>query len=91
MKAPEISVVMSVYNNADTLSSALNSVLSQEGVLLEFIVINDGSTDESGRILDEAAARDPRLKVAHKKNEGLTRALMDGCALASAPWIARDT
>lgn len=88
--APDISVVMGVYNNADTLSAALNSILSQEGVALEFIVVDDGSTDGSAAILDEAARKDPRLKVVHKKNEGLTRALIDGCALASAPWIARQ-
>ena len=87
---PDISVVMSVFNNEDTLSVALDSILSQEGVKLEFIVIDDGSTDGSGKILDEAAARDPRMKVVHKKNEGLTRALVEGCAMASASWIARQ-
>ena len=87
---PDISVVMSVYNNAATLPAALESILSQEGVALEFIVVNDGSTDGTAAILDEAAARDPRLKVVHKKNEGLTRALIDGCAQARAPWIARQ-
>ncbi len=61
-----ISVVMSVYNNADTLAAALDSILAQEGVALEFIVIDDGSTDSSGKILDEAAARDPRLKMGHR-------------------------
>src|SRR6056297_3621885 len=87
---PDVSVVMSVYNNADSLPAALESILSQEGVALEFIVIDDGSTDGSGTILDEAAARDPRLKVIHKQNEGLTKALIEGCAMASAPWIARQ-
>ena len=88
--SPEISVVMGVYNNADALPAALESILSQEGVELEFIVVNDGSTDGTAAILDEAARQDARLKVVHKKNEGLTRALIDGCALASAPWIARQ-
>jgi len=86
----DISVVMSVFNNADTLPSALESILSQEGVDFEFIVIDDGSTDGSGEILDEVATRDSRLKVVHKQNEGLTRALIEGCAVASAPWIARQ-
>ncbi len=90
MSTPSISVVMSVYNNADTLPAALGSILSQEGVALELIVIDDGSTDASGQILDEVAARDPRLKVVHKQNEGLTRALIEGCGMASAPWIARQ-
>jgi glycosyltransferase involved in cell wall biosynthesis len=88
--APEISVVMGVFNHADTLPAALASVLAQEGVQLEFIVVDDGSTDGSAAILDQAAARDPRLKVVHKANEGLTRALMEGCARATAPWIARQ-
>ncbi len=87
---PELSVVMSVYNNADTLPTALESILSQAGVELEFIVIDDGSTDGSPEILDEAAAQDSRLNVVHKQNAGLTRALIDGCAMASAPWIARQ-
>lgn len=86
----ELSVVMSVYNNADTLSAVLGSVLSQNGVELELIAIDDGSTDGSAQLLDEAAARDLRLKVVHKQNEGVTRALVDGCAMASAPWIARQ-
>jgi glycosyltransferase involved in cell wall biosynthesis len=85
-----ISVVMGVYNNADTLPAALDSILSQECAAMEFIVIDDGSADGSAAILDEAAKNDPRLKVVHKKNEGLTRALIDGCAMASAPWIARQ-
>ncbi|MGD9781868.1 MAG: glycosyltransferase [Kiritimatiellia bacterium] len=89
-EAPEVSVVMGVFNNADTLPAALESILSQEGAELEFIAIDDGSTDGSAAILDEAARKDDRLKVVHKKNAGLTRALIDGCALASAPWIARQ-
>lgn len=89
-RTPDISVVMGVYNNASTLPSALASILSQKGVDLEFIVVDDGSTDGSAAILDAAARGDPRLKVVHKKNEGLTRALIEGCAMASAPWIARQ-
>lgn len=88
--APEISVVMGVFNHADTLPAALESILSQTGVELEFIVVDDGSTDGSAAILDEAARRDPRVNVVHKPNAGLTRALIDGCAVAAAPWIARQ-
>ena len=87
---PEVSVVMGVYNDADTLQAALDSILAQEGIALEFIVVDDGSTDGSAAILDAAAQKDVRLKVVHKSNEGLTRALIDGCAMALAPWIARQ-
>lgn len=90
MNPPDISVVMGVYNNGNTLPAALESILSQEEVALEFIVVDDGSTDGCAALLDEAARKDPRLKIVHKKNEGLTRALIKGCALASAPWIARQ-
>lgn len=87
---PELSVVMGVYNNADTLQAALDSILSQDGVDFECIVVDDGSTDGSASVLDAAAQKDPRLRVVHKKNEGLTRALIDGCAMAAAPWIVRQ-
>ena len=91
MTAPVISVVMSVYNNRDTLPVALADILAQESVALEFIVIDDGSTDGSAEILDAAARQDHRVKVIHKKiNEGLTRALIEGCAQASGRWIARQ-
>ena len=90
MNPPAISVVMGVYNHADTLPAALAGILSQAGVELEFIVVDDGSTDGTAEILDAAAKQDSRLRIVHKPNEGLTRALIDGCALASAPWIARQ-
>lgn len=88
--AHDVSVVMSVYNGADTLPSTLQGILDQEGCNFEFIVVNDGSTDASGRILDEWAARDARLRVIHQANTGLTRALIHGCAEARGEFIARQ-
>ncbi|MFN3629577.1 MAG: glycosyltransferase family 2 protein [Casimicrobiaceae bacterium] len=88
--APEVSVVMSVYNGAAALPRTLESVLTQTGVDFEFIVIDDGSTDGSGAILDDWAARDPRLRVIHQHNTGLTRALIRGCAEARGAFIARQ-
>ncbi len=52
LEQPEISVVVSLYNNTAMLPASLESVLSQEGVAPEFIVIDDGLTDGSGNILD---------------------------------------
>lgn len=89
MASPDVSVVMSVYNAAETVMESIHSVLSQEGVSLELIVINDGSTDGTAAILDEASRRDSRMKVVHKHNEGLTRALIDGCAAARGAYLAR--
>lgn len=90
MKIPEVSVVMSVYNGAQALPSTLQSILTQENCEFEFIVVNDGSTDASGQVLDEWAARDARLRVIHQANTGLTRALIRGCAEARGVFIARQ-
>lgn len=90
VEKPEVSVVMSVYNGAGSLPATLQSVLSQQGCHFEFIVVNDGSSDESGRILDAWAARDARLRVIHQTNTGLTRALIRGCAEARGEFIARQ-
>lgn len=86
---PDISVVMSVYNGAAHLIETCESILSQEGVNLELIVVNDGSTDLSGEMLEKYAARERRLHVIHQANLGLTKALMKGCSVAQAEYIAR--
>ncbi len=86
----EVSVVMSVFNGAASLAETLASILDQEGCTVEFIIVNDGSTDASGPMLDEYAARDSRLRVIHQANTGLTRALVRGCAEAQGDFIARQ-
>ena len=54
-RLPDISIVMGVYNGADRLRETMESVLSQEGVSLEFIVLDDGSTDGSAVVLESHA------------------------------------
>src|SRR5919197_1200716 len=88
--SPEVSVVMSVYNGAANLRETIDSILNQEGVSLEFIIVNDGSTDESPRILAEYAERDLRINIIRQENQGLTRALIRGCAAAQGTYIARQ-
>ena len=87
---PEVSVVMGVYNGEESLRATLNSILAQSGVDFELIAVDDGSTDSSGAILDELAARDSRVRVIHQENRGLTRALITGCAAARGRYIARQ-
>src|SRR5438445_3821400 len=87
---PEVSVVMGVYNGASHLAATLDSILSQDGVELEFIVVNDGSTDESAEILNCYASRDSRVRVIHQDRAGLTRALISGCDAARGEFIARQ-
>jgi glycosyltransferase involved in cell wall biosynthesis len=87
---PDVSVVMSVYNGADRLHETLESVLSQQGVSLEFIIIDDGSTDRSDVILANYARHDPRVQILYQPNQGLTRALIRGCEAAKGKYIARQ-
>lgn len=87
--SPEVSVVVSVYNGEDHLRVSLDSILSQEGVDLELVVVDDGSTDATLSILSEIATADQRVKVVHQENRGLTQALIQGCAHARGEFIAR--
>ena len=87
---PLISVVMAVYNGGDTLPATLDSILNQQGVEFEFIVVNDGSTDNTAQVLKEYAGRDTRLRIFEQDNQGLTRSLIRGCAEARGEFIARQ-
>lgn len=87
---PEVSVLMSVYNAADHLEQAIDSILSQKGVSLEFIVINDGSKDASSEILQRVAHQDRRVRVIEQPNAGLTMSLISGCQIARGEFIARQ-
>lgn len=87
---PDISVVMSVYNGGSSLAETIDSILSQEKVSFEFIIVNDGSTDKTKEILELYARRDSRVKIIHQENQGLTRSLVTGCAAAKGKYIARQ-
>lgn len=87
---PELSIVMGVYNGASELPATMDSVLLQQDCDFEFIVIDDGSTDATATLLDDYARHDPRVRVFHQPNAGLTRALIRGCREARAPFIARQ-
>ncbi len=88
--SPHISIVMSVYNRSDLLPETLESVRAQTECDWELIVINDGSSDRDVRVvLEQFAATEPRARIVHKENEGLTRALISGCAMARGKYIAR--
>jgi glycosyltransferase involved in cell wall biosynthesis len=81
---------MSVFNDAAYLEESVRSVLSQEGVELELVAVNDGSTDESSALLRRYAERDPRIRLIDQENLGLTRALIRGCSAARGVYIARQ-
>jgi glycosyltransferase involved in cell wall biosynthesis len=87
---PDVSVVVGVHNGMPALGETLDSILSQAGVELEVVVVDDGSTDGSGRLLEEYARGDSRIRVVRQEHRGLTRALIRGCTLARGEYIARQ-
>jgi len=87
--APLLSIVTSVCNGERYVRESIESVLAQQGVELELIVVDDGSTDRTASILADLATRDPRLRVLTQSNGGLTRALIRGCAEARGKYLAR--
>ena len=85
-----ISVIMSTYNDSEYLAESIDSVLTQTFADFKFIIVNDGSPDpRTVGILSEYEKRDNRIKVMHKNNEGLTKALIEGCKTAVGRYIAR--
>jgi cellulose synthase/poly-beta-1,6-N-acetylglucosamine synthase-like glycosyltransferase len=88
MGIPLVSVLMPVYNGREFLIESLDSILNQSFTDFEIIAIDDGSTDNSGELLD--AINDPRLKVFHQKNIGLAATLNRGLSLAKGELIARQ-
>lgn len=83
----KISVIVPVYNVAPYLTQCIESLCRQTFSKLEIILVDDGSTDESGKICDEFAKKDPRILVIHKKNEGLSSARNAGLSVASGKYI----
>lgn len=86
---PALSVVLGVYNGQRFLAEAIESILNQTFTDFEFIVVDDGSTDKTPKILADFAARDPRLDVIRIPHGGIVDAANAGLAAARAPLIAR--
>jgi len=86
---PNVSVLLSVHNGAAFLRESLQSVLAQHDEYIELVAVDDGSTDASSRILAEAAARDPRVRVLTRPHAGLTASLNAALAVAQGEFIAR--
>ncbi len=85
---PKVTVLMAVYNGSTFLPQAINSILEQTFTDYEFLIINDASTDDSGRII--ASYPDPRIKVIiNRTNLGLTKSLNIGLKHAKGSFIAR--
>lgn len=84
----KISVIIPVYNVALYLPKCIESVQAQQYSNLEIILIDDGSTDESGRICDDYAKKDCRIKVIHKPNRGAADAKNVGLKAATGTYLS---
>ena len=80
---------MSVHNGERYLAKAIQSILDQTYTDFEFIIVNDGSTDNSLQILEDYRSKDSRIRLIHQENAGIARALNNAFALSRGKYIAR--
>lgn len=88
VEAPKVSVIMPVYNAERYVGKTIESILEQTFHDYELLLIDDGSTDTSGAICDEYAARDARIRVFHKENGGICSARNFGLERANGRYLA---
>ncbi|MBR1497891.1 MAG: glycosyltransferase family 2 protein, partial [Oscillospiraceae bacterium] len=82
-----ITVVVSVYNTGQYLSKALDALLGQTYEDFELLIVDDGSTDDSGEICEREAKRSTKIRVFHKPNGGLSSARNFGIEHAAGEYI----
>lgn len=87
MKSVKISIVIPVYNAEDYLDRCLSSIVSQDMLSYEVILVDDGSTDSSPLICDRFSATDPRFKTIHKENGGVSSARNVGLNVADGEYV----
>lgn len=85
---PLVSVIIPIYNTEKFLPLCINSVLNQTLTDIEVLLVNDGSTDGSGKICDEYACKDQRIQVIHTLNQGVSHARNQGLETAKGEYIA---
>ena len=84
---PFISIIVPVYNVEKELSRCIDSILQQTIEDWELILIDDGSSDQSPQICNQYQSKDNRIKVFHKKNEGVSAARNNGIDLSNGTWL----
>ena len=83
-----ISVIVPVYNAGVYLEKCVNSILDQTFTDYELILVDDGSTDQSGALCDEFAQKDPRVLVIHQKNAGSSAARNAGIKASKGSFLS---
>lgn len=86
-KKAMISVIIPAYNIEKWIGRCIESVCGQTYRELEIIVVDDGSTDDTGKVIDSYAERDPRIKAIHKENGGLVETRETGIAIATGDYV----
>jgi glycosyltransferase involved in cell wall biosynthesis len=86
---PSVTVLMAVFNGTNWLSAAIESVIHQTFKDFEFIIVDDGSTDDSSEIMERYQKKDSRIIIIRKPNTGLADSLNQGIHKARGMWIAR--
>jgi len=84
---PTVSIIVPIYNAQNTLRRCVDSILSQEYEDFELLLMDDGSRDESGRICDEYAGRDRRVRVVHKENSGVSDTRNQALKMAGGTYL----
>lgn len=84
---PLISIIVPVYNARKYLKECINSIVNQTYTNLDIILIDDGSTDDSGEICDEYAKKEKRIRVFHKNNAGVSSARNMGISQSKAKFL----
>lgn len=99
MNAPELSIIVPVYQTKKYLNQCVDSILTQDFQKFELLLVDDGSTDGSEKICDEYARHDPRVIVFHQKNHGVSAARNTGldhargdyiCFVDADDWLKKD-
>lgn len=85
---PALSIIVPVYNVEKYLHRCIDSILAQTFTDFELILVDDGSTDESNKICDEYASKDPRILIIHKENGGVSSARNMGMCFAEGEYLA---
>lgn len=83
----KVSIIIPIYNVEKYVHKTIDSVINQTEKDIEIILVDDGSTDGSGKICDEYALKDERIRVIHKTNGGLSSARNAGIKVASSDYI----
>lgn len=82
-----LSVIVPVHNAEQYIENCIESILKQKDLSLEIILVDDGSTDQSGMLCDQLSKKDKRIKALHTENGGITKARLRGAKESKGKWI----